>query len=495
MSRISSLSGREYMIFLWIFMLLSMDCIFAFRSSSVGLRATRTSSRSHMDKAKPAILQFSRPSLKASILRSKEQREVEEEGSVAGASLLFAGTAVGAGMLALPAETMSAGFVPTIFGLILCRIFTYVTSLIVLEASWLVSCEDICEVENGEDGGGFLLIARKALGVPGEVITAALFWFLLTAIVVAYTSEGGQLISSILKEVAGVSIAPSAGSLIFASFFAALAIYGTSKVDVINRLFVIGLVGSFVALVATGLPMVDASNLFDRSDWTSVYPTVISIGILAFGAQNVVPTLFRYLNNNPDRTRQAILYGTLMPLVLYTIWEAVFIGVIDQSTISGDKMDAINVLGQSGGHVVTDFVELFSICAIGSSMAGASVSLVDFFEDASKIFTSTGKGDQQLSNSGMSSRLFAAAIALAPPVILASAFPDVFLIALEEAGLLGGVSLYGLLPAISILALRASNPNSIMPGRLSGGNTALFTLVGLSTVLILPEIFRLGSPG
>jgi hypothetical protein len=77
-----------------------MDCIFAFRSSSVGLRATRTSSRSHMDKAKPAILQFSRPSLKASILWSKEQREVEEEGSVAGASLLFAGTAVGAGMLA-----------------------------------------------------------------------------------------------------------------------------------------------------------------------------------------------------------------------------------------------------------------------------------------------------------------------------------------------------------------------------------------------------------
>jgi tyrosine-specific transport protein len=447
-----------------------------------------------MVKPKPVVLQFSSRSPTTLTLWSKEQREVEEEGSVAGASLLFAGTAVGAGMLALPAETMAAGFVPTIFGLILCCIFTYVTSIIVLEASWLVSCEDICEVENEEDGGGFLLIARKALGVPGEVITAVLFWFLLTAIVVAYTSEGGQLISSAVKEVANVSIAPAAGSLAFASFFATLAIYGTSKVDAINRLFVVGLIGSFVGLVATGLPMVEASNLFERSDWTAVYPTVISIGILSFGAQNVVPTLFRYLNNNPDRTRRAILYGTLMPLVLYSIWEAVFIGVIDQSTISQDKMDAINVLGRSGGPIVADFVELFSICAIGSSMAGASVSIVDFFEDAWKVFTSSSeKGKQQSDSGSMTTRLFAAAIALAPPVILSSAFPDVFLFAVEEAGLLGGVSLYGLLPAISILALRGSNPNSIMPGRLGGGNAALLALVGLSSVLVLPEIVRLCS--
>ena len=113
-------------------------------------------------------------------LQSKEQNN-DNEGSVAGASLLFAGTAIGACMLALPAETMSSGFVPSIFGLTLCCIFTYVTSIIVLEASWLVSCDETRNVENKDDSGGFLLIARKALGVPGEVVTAVLFWFLLTA--------------------------------------------------------------------------------------------------------------------------------------------------------------------------------------------------------------------------------------------------------------------------------------------------------------------------
>ena len=420
----------------------------------------------------------------------------EEEGSVAGASLLFAGTAIGAGMLALPAETITAGFVPSVFGLVICCIFTYVTSLIVLEASWIVSCDDTCDIKNQDDGGGFLLIARKALGIPGEVVTAVLFWFLLTAIIVAYTSEGGQLISSVLEEVTPVTLAPALGSLIFATFFATLAVYGTSKVDAINRVFVVGLMGSFVALVWMGFPMIQQSNLFDGSNWSLVYPTVISIGILSFGAQNVVPTLFRYLNNDPNRTRLAIFYGTLMPLVLYTTWEGVVLGVIDTSVAatSADKVDAINILGRSGGQIVTDFVVLFSVCAIGSSMAGASVSLVDFFEDASKLLVA----EKEISSSSLkasdsiSSRMLAAIIALGPPVILAYSFPDIFLVALEEAGLLGGVSLYGLLPAVSILALRRRYPSAVMPGRLGGDDVSLIVVAGLSLTLMLPEIIHLG---
>ena len=65
--------------------------------------------------------------------RLATEEEVEEEedddddpasggggvGSVLGASLLFAGTAVGAGAVALPAETADTGFVPLTLGLLL----------------------------------------------------------------------------------------------------------------------------------------------------------------------------------------------------------------------------------------------------------------------------------------------------------------------------------------------------------------------------------------
>lgn len=424
-------------------------------------------------------------------------------GSVAGASLLFAGTAVGAGMIALPAETVGAGFVPSVFGLILCWAFTFVTSLVTLEASWLASSEP----NDGEGGGGagFLSISRKALGVPGEILTATLFWFLLTAIIVAYTAEGGQLITQFWKEVAGADVAPTIGSLIFAAFFGSLATYGTSRVDAINRIFVIGLITTFVGLVGVVLPKVDGSML-NQSDWGMVYPSVISIGILSFGAQNVVPTLLQYLNYDPVKTRQSILLGSLLPLMLYTVWEAVFLGVVDASDVEVSNMEVVSLLGQVGGTIVTDLVEVFSLCAIGSSMAGASVSLVDFFQDALNILSRNERSDdsqilpaleQESLPAARQTRLLAAALALGPPVILAYTFPDIFLMALEEAGLLGGVSLYGIIPAVSILSLRRSSSlggtdlKQTMPGRLGGGDISLVALVAVSSALVLPEIREL----
>jgi tyrosine-specific transport protein len=136
-------------------------------------------------------------------------------GSILGASLLFAGTAIGAGAIALPVETAQAGFIPSIVGLVICWLYTYVTSLVTLEASWLSSSSLSSEtsIEENFGGTGFLSIS-KSLGVIGEIVTAMLFWFLLTAIIVAYTSEGGQLISVSAKEVISVEVNPAFGSII-----------------------------------------------------------------------------------------------------------------------------------------------------------------------------------------------------------------------------------------------------------------------------------------
>ena len=445
-------------------------------------------------------------SSKHHVLFLSNDHEVNETGggSIAGASLLFAGTAVGAGMIALPAETLTAGFVPSISGLSVCWLFTYVTSMLTLEASWL-ACTQNDEEESGENtGGGFLSISKMALGVPGEVITASLFWFLLTAIVVAYTAEGGQLIAQVAKEVTDTAtISPTVGSLLFASCFASFAIAGTSRVDIINRVFVLGLVATFIGIVMQISASISVSNL-SHADWSAVYPAGISIGILSFGAQNVVPTILQYLNYDPEKTQKAILLGSLIPLFLYTIWEAVFLGIIDASTADSNSMEVISVLGKTGGTTVTDLVELFSICAIGSSMAGASVSLVDFFVDAINLLSkddpeSKTEEMSTVNNSsnavGAGTRTIAAVFALVPPFLISYAFPDVFLTALEEAGLLGGVSLYGILPALCLLSLRSADNSSetkAMPGRLGGGKATLFALLTISSALVLPEIVHVG---
>ena len=448
-------------------------------------------------------------------------------------------------MLALPAETIDAGFVPSVAGLTLCWAFTYVTSLYTLEASWMAT--ELARKEaivlddgggttmgkvwegrmmgkiaggrggGGGGGGGFLAISRRALGVPGELVTGMLFWFLLTSIVVAYTSEGGQLVAQLadgmlpslplpLPSVSSPGAVPPAalGSVLFAAFFGSLATTGTSRVDSVNRILVAGLAGAFLGLAGLGLPRIDISNLFGRADWGALYPAGISVGILSFGAQNVVPTLLAYLGDDPVRTRRAILLGSLAPLVLYAMWEAVFLGIVPGDA-AASGMEVVEVLGQAGGNAGRDLVGTFSACAVGSSMAGASVSLVDFFEDLialSGVGVGQGgreRGEEDRPGAGDSggsagdARLLAAVLALGPPVLLSYTYPDIFLTALEEAGLLGGVSLYGVLPALSIWSLRRSSADMTMPGRLGGGDGALCALFLLSSGLVLPEIVRLAA--
>ena len=396
-------------------------------------------------------------------------------------------------MIALPIETVDAGFIPSIFGLSLCWIFTYVSSLVTLEASWLASSTLSSEQNNSE--GSFLSIARTSLGIQGEILTAFLFYFLLTAIIVAYISEGGSLV----VKVSSINASPAVGSLVFTSFFALLGVSGTSTVDNINRVFVFGLVLSFLCLVSFGLPMININNLLEHSDFNMVYPNVISIGILSFGAQNVVPTLLEYLNYDTIKTRQAILIGSLIPLVLYTIWEGVFLGVIDISNANeSSKLEVVSVLGKTGGPIVNDLIEIFSLCAICSSMAGASISLIDFFQDAISTMSSKSESEGLSVDESMSSvsktRILAAFLALAPPVLLAYSYPDIFLVALEEAGLLGGVSLYGIIPAICILSIsRASTSEEEMPGKMAGGDATLVALAAISVALIIHEVRHLLS--
>ena len=418
----------------------------------------------------------------------------KEEGSVLGASLLFAGTAIGAGMLALPAETASSGFAPSISSLLLCWAFTFITSLVTLEASWTVGRDP------SKEGSGFLSITRSTLGPVGEALTAVLFWFLLTSIVVAYTSEGGALISEFAQEQLGSDatetiLSPKIGSTAFMAFFSSLAVFGTEQVDIVNRVLVAGLVASFLGLLGIGLPQIDTS-LLPRADWGAIYPQVISVGILSFGAQNVVPTLLQYLGGDAMKTRRALLIGSLIPLIMYSLWELVFLGIVPwYPETAGSKMEIVTALGATGGTIVQQLVEVFSACAIGSSMAGASVSLVDVFQDAIASRFS-GVVDARI-ESGLGKRLVAASVALGPPLAAALALgPDAFLGVLENAGLIGGVSLYGLLPALAVINLRESKKDrefEFMPGRLIGGISALYILVAVSAALVVPDIVQFGA--
>ena len=120
-----------------------------------------------------------------------------------GSSLIIAGTALGAGMLAIPMVLAQFGLLyGTLLMVLICFGTTY-AALLLLEATI-------------KAGGGLGLnsIARKTLGKQGQLITNGLLYALLICLLMAYILGAGDLLSKLLSNF-GVELTATTSQVVF----------------------------------------------------------------------------------------------------------------------------------------------------------------------------------------------------------------------------------------------------------------------------------------
>src|SRR5688572_549252 len=100
-------------------------------------------------------------------METKAETTRATQGSALSGILLVGGTAIGAGMLALPVATGMAGFVPAIAVNLLCWLAMMATGLLLMEATlWM------------EQGANLLSMADRFMGRIGKYIVGVFFVFL-----------------------------------------------------------------------------------------------------------------------------------------------------------------------------------------------------------------------------------------------------------------------------------------------------------------------------
>ena len=157
--------------------------------------------------------------------------------------------------------------------------------------------------------------------------------------------------------------------------------------------------------------------------------------------------------------QKVILYGTIIPLVIYLIWLACSLGIIPlsgqtsfssiatQNASVGGFIAAIDHLIHS--HWVTASVDTFADVAMTTSFLGVTLGLFDFLADAFK---------RQNHRIG---RLQTALLTYLPPFIFAVFYPQGFILALGYAAIFVAI-LEIILPSLMVHKLR--NPrNCILP--------------------------------
>lgn len=379
-----------------------------------------------------------------------------------GGALLVGGTAIGAGMLALPVVTGMGGFLPAIVIFLICYLFSACTGLLLLEVClWMPNDANI------------ISMAHHLLGPIGKVVAWILYLFLFYCLTIAYAAGGGTFVS----ELFGGKLPHSIGVILFTAIFGTFVYIGTRAVDRVNFLLMIGLGLSYLFFVFLGWGDVKVHYL-KRVQW---FPAMMALPVMftSFSYQGIVPSLTTYMERHPKMIRFAILVGASLPFVAYVIWEYLILGIVSPEGKHG-LMQA-EALGYTAveplKYALPDspiyrIGQSFSFFALTTSFFGVTLGLFDFLSDG-----------LQIAKVGIN-KLFLAAIVYLPPVIIAIINPNIFLRALGYAGGIGCALLLGLLPILMVWVGRYFKGYPEIQKQLPGGRI-LLSLLGIFVVFEL----------
>lgn len=386
-----------------------------------------------------------------------------------GGILLVAGTSIGAGMLALPITTGVGGFYSAIGLFVLCFAYMLLTLFLLLEANLYEPSME----------ANIISMARRRLGPIGQIASWVSFLLLYYAVAAAYMSGGGSLVGELIHSGNHLNITKTQMSIVgFGAAGGLLVFFGAWLIDYVNRFLMLGLIITYLILVFFVTPHVQFANLnVGESKYLFAAVPIIA---LSFTSHVIVPSLRMYMKNNVSQLKKSLLYGSLVPLVFYVVWEFLILGVLPGTgeysltaiasrpyPVAGITQALHSYLGLSW---VAGAVGSFSFFALVTSFLAVVLSLIDFLSDGLQI-----KKD-------VWGRIVLSLSALLPPLAFAIYFPRGFVLALDYAGVFVAI-LYGILPPLMIWKARYRE-NLVGEFRVGGGKPVL-VLCMLGGILVI----------
>ncbi len=392
----------------------------------------------------------------------REELTTEHTGTTIGGALLIAGTCMGAGMLALPIATGASGFFPAMFVNLVCWLFMLSTGLLFLEATlWM------------PDGANVISMSERFLGRAGKWLGGGFFLFLYYCLMVAYIAGGAPTVVESVRQLTGYQMGIGLGFVVFPLVLASILLVGAWFVDRINWILMSGLIISYFLLIGIGAQDVDPAFLLKKNWKLSLFAMPILFS--AYGYHNIIPSISTYLRRSRSHLRLAIILGTTLPFVVFSIWQWLIIGSVPLENLedaASQGVHASRLLSQvTGIPWVGHIVLFFGFFALTTSILGVSLSMIDFLGDGFKMGR---KGFQ---------RLALTLLVFVPPSILAFNYPGIFIEALGVAGGFGEAFLNGLLP---IALVWVGRYHMKLEGRpLLFGGRSLLALLFVFTLFIM----------
>ncbi|XP_010509910.1 PREDICTED: uncharacterized protein LOC104786249 [Camelina sativa] len=449
-------------------------------------------------------LAFDAKSIKSETLQQMDGLEITHEAkkgkSFWAAVSLIIGTAVGPGMLGLPAATIRSGSIPSTIALLCSWVYVISSILLVAELSFAAMEEDnAAEVS-------FTGLATKSFGNKFGVFVAFVYASLSFSLVVACVSGIGSILSQwfpSMNPFLANAIVPLVSGIL-------IGFFPFDAIDFTNRGLCFLMLFSITSLVAIGLSVARSNVLasFGQSCWkvSTVLPAV-PVMVLTLGFHVITPFICNLAGDSVSDARRAILVGGVVPLAMVLSWNLIVLGLarITVPAVPSSTIDPISLL-LSVNPSALSAVQGFAFSALATSLIGYSVSFPKQLLDTWKLVSkqSNGNGNGRTGSVSFSSKEgnkrttgrvlysepakardgFEAVVmlfVLGVPALIATFYPSTFSRALDFAGVYANCFLFGVLPPA--MAYIQQSRKKLRSWVLPGGNFTLLILFVIAIIL------------
>ncbi len=394
--------------------------------------------------------------------------------SVLGGAMIIAGTAVGAGMFSIPIVTSGVWFSGSVALLIYTWFCMLISGLMILEATM-----------NYPAGASFHTVVKDLLGKGWNTLNGLSITFVLYILTYAYISAGGSIIAHTLEGVFGAN--QTLSGLVFAIVVAFIVWLSTRAVDRLSTILIGGMVITFVLSVGDMFTHVQPAVLFNQGGSDANYLpyalAALPYLLTSFGYHGNVPGLVKYYQKDSGAVVRSLVYGTLLALAIYILWQYVIQGNIARDAFKqviaegGNIGSLLKQMGNvSSSYAVGQLLNAFSYMALASSFLGVSLGLFDFLADFFKF-----KDNQ-------AGRTKSALVTFVPPTLAALLFPNGFLYAIGFAGLAATIWAV-IVPAMMARASRRRFPQASY--RAPGGQGMLLFIILFGAINAVAHVLTL----
>lgn len=348
-----------------------------------------------------------------------------------GAICLVSGTAIGAGIIALPITLASIGLVNSVLIMSIIWLIMYAASIINTELN----------LRAGQ-GLPLGLLAKKYSGRVAELIGNFSIGLLSYAVLSAYFYGGTSTFQSIIQYAFGLNFEFLEVGIFWAITLSLVLMCSISKVDLLNRLLFVGLISMIILMILFLIGSVSPNSilepepdtLFQKQTWFKVIPVIFT----SFGFQIICHTLADFCNNDKKMLQRAFFWGSLIPLIIYLAWSITIMSVLS----SGDSYYYKKVMyeGTEVGELITvlmsitkttflkQLVWIISALAIITSAIGVSLGLSDIWR---KQFI-----NNEVKLISFKSEIAVTLLTILPPFAVSIFIPNAFIKALGFAGMI-----------------------------------------------------------